>query len=137
MEANASPWPSLPEGCPPEGAAPRRGTFYRLTNGSPRDWQNHVQIFGMDWCEERVSLEEGGMCTFHALSVYRTVVGAEQTRKRYRKKFEGHQVTAIAIDETMGLLREDNPDTTHNQWWPQTSEFVPEGAAPTLRQENS
>lgn len=112
-------WPPLPAGCPPAGATPRTGTFYRLLDGSDDDWRLPVELFGVR-DEENPTTE----CKSHAFSIFSDLGDAQEMRRRVRR-FRHHSIGAISIEPLLGVILLDKPDkNTHHCWWPNAT-FVP------------
>lgn len=112
----AGPWPALPPDCPPSGAGPKAGMFYRLLKGAEHDWRTHAML-GKP-CPAAV-----GQCRWQSLSVFDSVDGLHRLIRRVgRARFEGHRPMSFSLDETMGDLLAGSHG--HHDWWPSAA-FVP------------
>ena len=120
MSGDDAFWPELPDQCPPAGASPKAGTFYRLVDGSAEDWASHFQIYGLDWCLERPAT---ALCDFHSLSLFANQADACDLLTRAR--FRNSRVVAFTLTTEMGDAIATSTVSSHHNWWPHRTDFRP------------
>ena len=113
-------YPSLPPNCPEPGAISMTGTFYRLVKGEPHDWDTQAMQRGVSACPKAVSL-----CRWQAVSLFGSRDGAQNKIDRYPGRFGGYSIAGFRMTPDMGVLLNDNPASSHHDWWPSDAFYPP------------
>ena len=118
----------FPEGCPPEGAQPMEGTFYRLANkaldvGEPTDeasWLRPYQTRGTPYYKKPELPEAHGLSLFADLDdLHRALAFSPGMRKK--------SVAEVTITTNDGDLLHSPIEggKTHHDWWTAPYDLIP------------
>ncbi|WP_205343119.1 hypothetical protein [Denitrificimonas caeni] len=115
----------LPEQCPPFGAKPVKGTFYRLVTGAVagcEDFWSHRKI----WPNKSFNVDE---CRARSLSIYECYEDCDKLRKLSMHKYK--EIAEITLDINAGIAKQTGRDKTHYSWW-RSNSFMPQAQSTVI-----
>ena len=112
-------WPAdFPENCPPEGANPAGGIFYRIVKNDPPELGDFIPIYHLNRrrANDMMRRNSGVQCMLMGLSVYVDANEAVWYARRYHSL--GDKIARLALEADAGeMLPTPRDGNSHHTWW--------------------
>ncbi|WP_152650568.1 hypothetical protein [Demequina aurantiaca] len=118
-----------PSGCPPEGAVPESGSFYRLSapRHSPGDSTTEDSWVLPLNTRKGPHYGNSSRCGAHAFSLFRDLESLRQARE-LNAWAARKSIAMVDLDEDHGLVLDTPSEVgdSHCDWWPEPPSRVPD-----------